>query len=328
MQGRGKLWKCFGWWGMLLCVCGGQAAELPSSLLQRSQGEMEQVLLAGGPATGWRLKAQPRFYAGDEVYAYLDGAAEVPKACGFRLLGVAEYTYLTGVGVKVELYDLGTSANAFGLYSLKRDPSHRFLKFTHWASLTPGELIFWKDHYTAVLFTEAPKRLPEDALVALGRTLEGKISRPGNLPDLLRYLPPAGYVKHSAKYFHGKFALDALWFHPRNLFLLDQRSEAVFAVYQKPSSRLLLLRYPSVQTPVQVVEAWRQTFEGMRRLSLPPPFGGFLARQGEKNLGICRAQNLVGVVLEAPRATDVERRLRELVQAMQKPSPPWGRGAD
>lgn len=328
MEGRRR---SGGWWMALLMLGGWAWAQEPASLRQ-VQGEMERILAAGGKVPGWRLKEGPRFFVGDKIFDYMDGAGEIPKACGFRMLGVAEFVQAQGLGVTVELYDMGTDANAFGLYSMRREPSHTFVaSFTHPASQSQGQIIFWKGRYTVILFTEETKRLKKEEFLQLALALEQSIPSPGAYPDLLRYLPQQGYVPHSAKFFHGKFALDTVWFQKENLLQVGPQTDVVFAQYRSPTLRLLLVRYPDPQTAVRVFAAGQKRF-GLGKSAAPsPPFVAAVGKQPDKLgpfLGMVAWRNFLGLLWGAASASEVETALKRLAQSLQKPVPAWRRELD
>lgn len=274
---------------------------------QRPLNVVRALFPGSSEVKGWTRKGAPRFFKGDGIFHYMDGAGEIPKACGFRILGVADYAGIDGVTVTAEIYDMGNSANAFGLYSLKRDPTEIFRELDHRAMLGAGELIFWKGCYTVLLFSDIQKKMKDDELLSLGRAISARIKQKGALPDLLAYLPTESYIENSVKYFHGKFALDTIQFIKNNAFRLGPHTDVAVAAYEGPKRRLMLIRYPSMGAAERAMRTYHESFE-------------------VKSMMATQHGPFIGVVWGGKDEFAAKQLLTRLSHTLKEPSSPWDEG--
>jgi hypothetical protein len=240
----------------------------------------------------------------------MDGAGEIPKACGYRALDVATYTRRSSSPVTLEIYDMGSGANAFGLYSMKRNPAGPFINLDHPAQLGAGELLFWKGRYTVIVAADNPKQILAADLLTLGKAAAARISDRGDLPDLLRYLPRDGYRDNSVRYFHGKMALDTIKFIRENLFALSPQTEVVVASYEQPKGKLMLIRYPSTAAAESAMNGCRQA-------------------PAARSISVMRQGRLIGAAWDAGTASlrapggAARPLLDRLRHTLQRPGSPW-----
>ncbi|MGQ9525135.1 MAG: DUF6599 family protein [Armatimonadota bacterium] len=256
---------------------------------------------------GWRQAQPVRTISGDEIYDYMDGAGEIPKACGYRSLKVFTYTGPAGTQVTVEMYDMGSSANAFGLYSMKRGPDSRTIRLDHRAAFGHSDLVLWKDRHTFIIFSEGQKRASEATLIAFARAFSMQVPGRGQLPDLLRYLPRNGYVENSVKFFHGKPALDTIKFLPKDVFGLRAFPEAAVAQYARPRGTAMVIRYPSVDAASDAETRCRRMLEA-------------------RGTQVVRYGRMLGAVWGAPSTSAAAQLLRRVANTLRKPGPVWREG--
>jgi len=253
---------------------------------------------------GWTPAGAPRLLTGDAIFEYMDGAGEIPKACGYRALLVRRYAHPSLGHLTLELYDMGSSSDAFGLYSMKRTPTSHFVQLDHRAALDQGQLVFWKGPYAAILYFEAPQQRADAHLLAFARALSRAISQRGAPPDLLRYLPRRGYVQNSARFFRGKAALDIIHFVPEDIFGLRTGAEMVVGTYSTPPGIILVARYPDGQAAQRALRAIYRSSSGAQAVGR-------------------------GRIVGAAWATSPSARgrlLRMASSALLRPGPPWPDG--
>ena len=72
---------------------------------------------------GWKLTEDPQIYNPDTLFEYIDGAAEAYLGYDFQQLLVSNYDKEgTESSVTIEIYDMGSPLNAFGIFSSERYP--------------------------------------------------------------------------------------------------------------------------------------------------------------------------------------------------------------
>ena len=278
---------------------------------------------------GWTLKDPPKRFAENQLFEYMDGAAEIPKSYTFRTLVSTKYQKGDTV-LEVAVFDMGTPADAYGYYSarvfLERSPrsKERLVALDHTAHLyaNVGVLTFWKDRYTIILQPDSGKP-DDDSLLRFARVVSAKIPAKGAPPDLLRRLPVANMIANSARFVRGKAAFDALLlFLPRDTFGIAKRGETVAAEYTLSGgpATLILIHYPDSASAKAGCNAYRQlltTRKAVFATGAGPP-GAFMATAArEKGTGAVTSGSYLCVVTGAKDTKAAETGLRQLLTALK-----------
>jgi hypothetical protein len=136
-------------------------------------------------------------YKADSLYQYIDGGADVYLSYDFRALlhqdlkgGSAE--------VSADIYDMGTSEDAFGIYAAERSPKYKFVPIGIEGYRSKGILNFVQDHYYVKLLANGVNADP--LLDPLARMLSQQIGGAHTAPPLLLKLPPEHKVERSEQY--------------------------------------------------------------------------------------------------------------------------------
>jgi hypothetical protein len=170
----------------------------------RAGSEVEKLLPVSSATGTWKLEGK-HSYTPDDLYNYINGAADLFISYGFVELGGGNYNYETdGQGtVVVDIYDMGKKLNAFGVFQSKRDPEVQVLEIGAGAIGNQKYIFFYKDRFYVEI--QALSRDEKDSSVALtmAREVESKIPGDSSLPAELNYLPNAGRVMGSAHYITG-----------------------------------------------------------------------------------------------------------------------------
>lgn len=295
----------------------GQAADLNTLFPKASE------------VPGWTLKDPPKRFAENQLFEYMDGAAEIPKSYTFRALASTKYQKGDTV-LEVAVFDMGTPTDAYGYYSarvfLERSPrsKERVVALDHPAHLyaTVGVLTFWKGRYTVILQPDSGK--PDDeSLLRFARAVSAKIPSKGAPPDLLHRLPSANMVPNSARFVRGKAAFDALLlFLPTDTFGVAKAGETVAAEYTlsgKPTT-LILIHYPNAASAKAGYDAYRQLLTTRKAVfaSGAGPSGAYVATATrDKGTGAVVSGSYLCVVTGAKDTKAVATGLRQLLTALK-----------
>ena len=104
----------------------------------------------------------------DNLWDFINGAAETYLSYGFVDLHVAEYKKGKNV-IKLEIYRHGDNTNAFGIYSTERSPSFRFMNLGAQGYIADGAINFFKGNYYVKIktFSKSEKILQSTESLAL-----------------------------------------------------------------------------------------------------------------------------------------------------------------
>ena len=183
-------------------------------------------------------------YDRENIYDLVDGQAESFFAYGFEQVAVRDYEDATGVVLSVEIWQLATPADAYGLFtaSIAGAP----VGIGNDGDQDPGRrLIFWQDRYTVQV--RARQELDAAELERFAQEVSTALPSGGERPELVGRLPSNGLVERSALFFHEEISIqDRLWLGGENLLGLSPETDGVLGRYDLGGTvaRLLLIEYP------------------------------------------------------------------------------------
>jgi len=193
----------------------------------------------------WTPSEPGLIYRGREIFTYIDGAGEVYLAYNFDSVLVRRYARPGHEEILVEIFDMGSSENAFGVYSYLqgRGPTVPIGQDGEYKS---GLLCFWRDRYCVYARIDNETEQARDAVLAIGKWIAAAIGKDGGKPEILRRIPEGAYDPASLRYFHRHEILNThVYVSDQNLFLLDDSTDAVLVRLNSDGSHLLLAAYPS-----------------------------------------------------------------------------------
>lgn len=194
----------------------------------------------------WKAAGQDAVYDRKTLYDYMDGGAEVYLAFDFRDVFVRKFADAAQNEMNLDIYDMGSPAEAFGLFSCDRqDPTAGIGQGSEYG---PGLLRFWRGRYFVSITVSGNEDKAEKAVLELGKAVAPLLGPDGALPEMLDLLPPAGLQADTTSYFHDHVHLSNRYFvSSENILNLDEKTECLFAEYGSAggdTGRLLVVRYP------------------------------------------------------------------------------------
>jgi hypothetical protein len=151
---------------------------------------------------GWKWEGKPRHYTPQNLYEIIDGEAELYISYGFKELasliyyrGSPEDTFFV-----VDIFDMGSPLNAFGLYSSFRHPDYLFEDIGSEGYASDYGIKFYKGRYLVDIkageFSETCKK----AVWGTAREIAERMDAPRKAPALTELLPAHGQVPHTLRY--------------------------------------------------------------------------------------------------------------------------------
>jgi hypothetical protein len=261
----------------------------------------------------WQADGKDRTFDRRTLYDYLDGGAEVYLAFDFRRAWVRRYAAPGGREINLDVYEMGSPAEAFGLFSSDRqDPGAGIGQDSEYG---PGLLRFWQGPYFVAVTVSADDEASAESVLELGREVAKLLGPPGPKPDLLALLPEASLRPDRTSYFHGVVSLNNRFFvSGDNILRLDGTTACVLAEYALSpdgSANLLIVRYGDAGKAV----AARRSFLA----SYIPDGGpdGTARRENGKWTSASLHDQYVAIVFDAP-SPEAARKLAAAVQFPEK----------
>lgn len=163
------------------------------------------LLPADGEASHWVRVGAPSIDVGKDLYKnVIGGNPELYHSYGF-IEGASVQYQTPQLGsqplILLEVFDMGTPENAFGIYSRNRYPQDEFEWVGSRAIISGRELNFWKGRYFIQIEGYEFASQIKQGMVELARATADHIKDPLITPHLLTLLPSENSVPHSEKYF-------------------------------------------------------------------------------------------------------------------------------
>lgn len=163
---------------------------------------------------GWKRVGSIDTYIPGALFEYINGEAELYLKYDFIELATAIYES-DDLSVVVDIYDMGTPLNAFGLYSNYRHPRYRFDTIGAEAIVSDYGIRFYHGRYVVELKGSEASETMSEAMMLLAQEVSGNISAPTKPPELLFLLPEEGLIGKTERYAATEFMQQA--FLPRGL---------------------------------------------------------------------------------------------------------------
>jgi hypothetical protein len=193
----------------------------------------------------WTANPGDRIFDPASIFSYINGGAEVYKAYNMRYCFSRRYTSPTGPAIILDIFDMGTSQDAYGVFT--HDTDGEALAVGQDARFRPGWLSFWKNRFFVSVYMEEETPAAEKAVKELGRQVAALIPAKGTRPHLLLKLPAEGLDSKNIRYLHHPIVLNYhFYLAEKNILNISQQTDAVLADYRhgQEKAKLLLVKYP------------------------------------------------------------------------------------
>ena len=148
---------------------------------------------------GWKPVSKVLSYNPDNLYEYIDGAADQFVAFGFQELRSRDLAS-DSLKVTIDIYDMGTRLNAFGMYKTERPTDEQSLAIGTEAYVSPPyQCLLFKENFYAKVNAfegEITNENGKPLLEAIADALPGEVG----YPKELKLLPSDGKIPGSENY--------------------------------------------------------------------------------------------------------------------------------
>jgi hypothetical protein len=190
---------------MLLLVfsaaCGGGGNNQPVSL-SPEDAQLKSLLPENNEAAGWTRGDEVRFFDADNLYEFINGAAENFLIYGFEKVVTADYDN-TGQPspIVVEIYKMEDPRNTFGIYASERNPDSAFKPIGMEGYVGGTALNFWAGNYYVKMTVFQEGESLQREMEKLAEVISRKIGDTGAqaLPEIALF-PSENQVPHTIRY--------------------------------------------------------------------------------------------------------------------------------
>lgn len=177
---------------------------LQNPMLSQDENESLKALLP--VMEGLVSMEAPQTYYPENLFEYINGAAEIYLSYGFKELIVAEYKKSNSSDtVAAEIYDMGDHKNSFGIYSAERYPDNEFVSLGTQGYVEEGALNFLVGRYYIKLLCFDCEERSDETLQAFAEKIVNRVGDKGGFPVLVQAFPTEGRLPNSEKYILNNF---------------------------------------------------------------------------------------------------------------------------
>lgn len=148
---------------------------------------------------GFKQTSKYPVYLPENLWDFINGAADVYLALGFMDLHVTEYKKGKET-IKLEIYHHRDHTMAFGIYASERSPSFSYINIGAQGYLTGGSLNFFKGDYYVKLRTYSKKQKTLSAEESLARRIADMLQGETSMPAQLSLFPGEGKKEKEETY--------------------------------------------------------------------------------------------------------------------------------
>jgi len=209
----------------------------------------------------WTAEGADEHYHRDTLFKYINGGAELYLTYGFTEVFVRRYADRSDSDINLEIYDMGSSADAFGIFSIEREDET--IGVGQDSEFGGGLLRFWKDRFFVSILATGDVEEAESAMVALAKTVDRFLESVGARPDMVDMLPRDGLVEDSIRFFHTVDILNRQYFFSEeNLLHLDRQTDCLLAEYSggRGNAHLLVIRYADSQSAIAAYDTFLRVY--------------------------------------------------------------------
>ncbi len=279
----------------------------PQSLKGVEKERMNQKVPLPAEAGAWKWDGKEKSYNPRTIFDYIDGAGELFLAYNFRGMSVRRFEKPGQPALVAELYDMGSSEDAYGVFSFERQDEEAGIG--QGSEFGGGLLRFWKGKYFISVYGEGESPEIESAILTLGKEIAKSIGTSGPAPKLISILPNGGFglVQKSIRFLHSHVLLNQRFYvAPQNILNLNPKTDAVLAQYLRYGNKthLLVVRYPSIPEAETALQVFKRAY-------MPEAMAKELWRTEEKKwTGARRQKEFVLIVFGASSEKEVSELLK------------------
>lgn len=148
---------------------------------------------------GYKAVDEYPVYTPNDLWDYINGAADGYLALGFTELNIREYVKGKNK-IKAEIYSFGDDSQAFGMYSMERSPGYDFIRAGVQGYSEQGLVHFYKDRYYVKLMTHSGSPRVNAQMRELASLISGRIEGSSDFPALLGLFPSEGRLANQETY--------------------------------------------------------------------------------------------------------------------------------
>jgi hypothetical protein len=180
---------------------------------------------------GWQKGGQPDLYQPDNLFEYINGAAEVFLSYDFQLLATLSYQSEKNQSITVDIYEHRDTDSGFGIYSQEKPLVGEFIPIGTQGYYESGTLNFFRNKYYVKLSGYDLGQDDRSSLETFAKEINQRLTGDTAFPDPVHCFPVESKLAHSEKYIAQNF-LGHRFLHSAFVadYLKDEKKFQIFII--------------------------------------------------------------------------------------------------
>lgn len=208
----------------------------------------------------WKKLGDDRLFNNQNLYDYIDGAAELYISFGFTKVFNRIYSAGEGKEIIVDIFYMNTPQDAFGAFSFSVGKIGN--DFGTQSQTAHGAIVFWKNNFVVSIVENPTSEEAKKTSLTIAKLIDESIPEKGSFPEALKYLPSENLDVQSVRYFR-----HYVWFNTytyisgENILNINQNTHGVLAKYgDKEKLILMIIKYPDEQEALAALEKFNKAY--------------------------------------------------------------------
>lgn len=299
---------------MVFAVVGMCGVLCAATSAQNKIENIASILPDPGELGLWRQVDSVRLFAGEDLFTFIDGGADIYFEYGFQQVISAEYQNSNRISIKLEIYEMKDTAAAYGIYSMNEGTQGKTVRVGNEGVLNEYYCVFWKDKYLTFISSDDTTGETLEGILTVAESVDGKIQNKGKRPGLTTLLPQQGLI--GCRYVRGLIGLSSIYdFDTKNIFNVREGVAGIYNdhtvfIFKYNSENDAKMRYDSAREVLKRSTKMTNFKDEVKRYSLTDRKGSHLC--------ITHAGNLVVTVIAAGES-DIEALCEGVVSSVMNP---------
>lgn len=152
-------------------------------------------------APGWTHEFAPQVYEADNLHEYINGQAELYQRYDVVEVATAAYvlTENPAFTFTIDIYDMGSALNAFGIYSVFRQPDMTFADIGEQATVSDMSVRFWQGEFFVQIIAGAVDSVLSQTVRDVAQQVSATLPLAPR-PAIFNLLPDESQILNSLKF--------------------------------------------------------------------------------------------------------------------------------
>lgn len=199
------------------------------------------------------IQGEPEMYIGDDLFNLINGGAELYHEFGFVEVLSAQLITPGSDGARIEIYDMGSSGSAWGIYSLTSTSNSTTFQAGVAGRKGEGFAQFIKGNYMVYMYFSD---IEDSDLQRIAGCLSSNIELSMPEPEIMKVVESGREDPDKLLYFRGNLGLSAIYnFHYKDVFGYVDGAAAIY-----PDLKVFLLSYENQGSAIENFNAAEDFF--------------------------------------------------------------------